>query len=122
VIEVLENGKEIEVSLEGTLYGVESASENAQIDFVGTRDLAIKLSSTEAIHNCLVRKGFRFITGLPASHEDFDAAEPESLTRDEEEDYACATDTMKSALMSSNESPREMFKQLGSSELIRFRK
>lgn len=122
VIETLEGGEEVEVALAGTLYGVESITENSQIDFVGTRDLAMKLSSTQAIKSCLIRKGFRFVTGLPASQDDFDLNQPESLSDKQAEDYACAANTMQAALDDSNESPRAMFERLGTLELLRFRK
>jgi len=121
-IETLENGKEIEVNLAGTLYGVESTNSTDQINFVGAKDLGKKLANTEAIQKCLVKKGFRFITGLPVSHHDYDKAEPVTLTEDQEEDHACAISQMTSAFKGSNESPRAMFKQLGSLELLRFRK
>ncbi len=122
VLETLANGKKMEVSLAGTLFGVESPNGSEQIDFVGTKDLAKKIASTDAVRNCLVRKGFRFVTGMPASHHDYDLEVQERLSEDQEADFACATSKMKAALKNSNESPREMFKQLGSLELLRFRK
>ncbi|MDZ7924301.1 MAG: DUF1592 domain-containing protein [Marinagarivorans sp.] len=122
VMETLADGKKVKVPLNGTLWGVESITEDSKIDFVGTRDLAMQLSSTQAVKSCLIKKGFRFVTGLPTSKDDFDLNQTESLSNKQIEDYACAANIMKAALDKTNESPRAMFEQLGTLELIRFRK
>lgn len=122
VFEVLANGTQMEVSLEGTLYGIESVKDPNSLSFSGAKDLSNQLAATDAIHACLVRKGFRFVTGLPSISEDLDSSVQESLNQDQQEDYACAAAKMSQALMSNNESPHAMFSELGKLELIRFRK
>jgi len=101
---------------------VDSPNDNAQIDFIGAKDLGEQLAVTAAVQQCLVRKGFRFITSLPASHEDYDASQAELLTQDQEADHACAISQMSSVLKNSNQSPRAMFEALGNLEILRFRK
>lgn len=122
VYEVLANGREMAVSLQGSLIGVESVKDPTTLNYAGTKDLSKKLAGTDAIQSCLVRKGFRFVTGLPSSPEDVDKNVKETLTPEQQQDYACASAKMKDALMQNGESPKAMFGELGKLELIRFRK
>jgi len=111
---------QIEVTLNGSLLGVEAVDDVASFDYVGSKDFSNKIASSDAIHSCLVRKGFRFATGYPASVKDLDAGE--TLTDEQKEDFGCAETEMKNALMTNNQSPKAMFGKLGLLELVRFRK
>lgn len=114
------DGKQVSVSLSGSLIGVESVDEPTTIDYSGSKDFSIKISQTEAVQACLVRKGFRFATGLPAGTQDIDGEE--TLTDEQKEDFGCAATEMESALISNGQSPKAMFSKLGTLEMVRFRK
>lgn len=122
VYEVVAGGNQMPVSLAGTLYGVESVRDTSTIEFSGSRDLSLQLSETDAIKSCLVRQGFRFVTGLPVSLADVDGNVQETLSESQQADYACAAAQMEQALIVNGESPKAMFGKLGTLDLVRFRK
>ncbi len=116
------HGVEKEVSLQGTLFGVDSVSDPTTITYSGAKDLSNKIAQTEAVQDCLVRRGFRYVTGLTFTDRDLDTGNREMLTDAQRSAYGCAAERMKSVLQSSGESPRAMFITLATESLVRLRR
>lgn len=121
VMETIE-GMEKEVSLVGTLIGVASTSDGNTIEYVGAKDFSNKIARTEAVKACLVRKSFRFLTGLPSSDRDLDTANQETLTQEQRAAYACIASRMTDTLINAGEDPRSMFIELATEALVRLRR
>lgn len=122
VYEVLADGTQIEVSLNGTLNGISSVKDPQTLTFNGTKDLAKQLAETDAIQTCLVRKGFRYATGYPLQLADVDNNVQEVLSDAQQQDFACVQQQLNTALRDQGESPKALFGTLGTLNLIRFRK
>ncbi len=120
VIETI-GGTQKTVSLSGTLYGVDSTSDEATITFAGAKDLSNKIASTTAVKTCLVRRSFRFLTGLAFYDRDVDLANRETLTDEQRDAYNCSASRMMAAL-ERNQSPRDMFIELATESLLRLRR
>lgn len=116
------HGEEVPVSLEGTLYGVASPSDPATIEYAGAKDFSNRIAETDAVKACLVRRGFRFATGLAFTDRDLDAANRESLSEEQRAAYACAAARMQDAFEAANESPRAMFIELATESMLRLRR
>ena len=115
-------GEEVAVSLEGTLFGVDSTSDQASLEYNGAKDFSNQIADTDAVKSCLVRRGFRFATGLTFNDRDLDTANQESLTEEQRNAYACIASRMNDALVDANESPRAMFVELATESLVRLRR
>jgi len=74
------------------------------------------------VQACLVRRGFRFATGLTFNDRDLDAASQEALTEAQRQAYGCIAARMKDTLQTTNESPRAMFIQLATESMLRLRR
>ncbi|MCB9652441.1 MAG: DUF1592 domain-containing protein [Deltaproteobacteria bacterium] len=110
------------VPLSGILYGVDSTSDSATIEYAGAKDFSNKIAGTDAVQACLVRRGFRFATGLTFNDRDLDAASQEALTEAQRQAYGCIAARMKDTLQTTNESPRAMFIQLATESMLRLRR
>ena len=121
VIETV-HGEDMEVSLEGTLFGVASTSDQEIINYVGAKDLSNQIAQTDAVKACLVRRGFRYITGLPLLDRDLDTAVQEQITEAQRLAYGCIASRMTEALTQNGESPRAMFIELATESLMRLRR
>ncbi len=115
-------GEQVAVSLEGTLFGVDSTSDQASLEYTGAKDFSNQIADTDAVKSCLVRRGFRFATGMTFNDRDLDTANQESLTEEQRNAYACIASRMKDALVDTNESPRAMFVELATESLVRLRR
>ncbi len=115
-------GEEVAVSLEGTLFGVDSTSDPATVMYSGAKDFSNRIAETDAVKSCLVRRGFRYATGLAFTDRDLDAANRESLSEEQREAYACIASRMTEALEAANDSPRAMFIALATESLLRLRR
>ena len=111
-----------QVSLEGTLFGVSSTSDTESIAFAGAKDFSNKIAQTDAVKTCLIRKSFRFLTGLPFSDRDLDTASRETLSDEQRTAYSCVASRMADALNTSGDSPRTMFIELATETLLRLRR
>lgn len=113
-------GKNIEVEVAGTLMGIASVSDPAQIEYAGAKDFSNKIAQSNAVLECLVRKGFRFTTGYPMSVNDIDG--DENLTLQQKHDFGCAQTELTRALKMSGQSPKALFRKMATLHLVRFRK
>lgn len=120
VIETI-RGVETEVSLAGRLLGVESVVDTAAIDYAGAKDFSNKIAATDAVKACLVRKGFRYVTGLAAQDRDLEIADQEVLSEEQRHDFGCVASRMSDVLANSD-SPRAMFIALATESLMRLRR
>ena len=116
------NGIQTTVPLSGILYGVDSTSDAATIEFAGAKDFSNKIADTDAVKSCLVRRGFRFATGLTFADRDLDTARQEDLTAEQRLAYGCVASQMRQAFESNGESPRAMFIELATQSLLRLRR
>ena len=121
VLETL-RGRQVPVSIEGTLYGVSSTSDEATIRYAGAKDLSNRIAHTEAVAACLVRRSFRFLTGLTFVDRDLDLAQRESLTAEQRRTYRCVASRMREAFDRNNDSPRALFAQLATDSLLLLRR
>lgn len=109
------------VSLMGTLYGIESTADGQTLTFTGAKDFSNKIANTEAVRKCLVRRGFRYVTGLTFFDRDVDTGRRETLTDEQRRAYSCTASRMMTAL-EANQSPRDMFVALATDSLLRLRR
>ena len=115
------NGVEKRVSLAGTLFGVESVSDANSIEYTGAKDFSNKIAQTDVVKRCLVRRGFRFLTGLTFFERDVDIGNRETLTDEQRRAYSCSASRMTAAL-AQGDNPRAMFIQLATDSLVRLRR
>ena len=115
-------GTETPVSIEGTLIGVETVSDGNVITYAGAKDFSNKIARTGAVQTCLVRKGFRYLTGLAYLDRDLDTANQESLSEEQRTTYGCVASRLTEVLSESGESPRAMFIELATENLLRLRR
>lgn len=116
------NGVEKPVSLAGTLIGVDSTSDPTMLTYAGAKDFSNQIARTEAARACLIRKSFRWVTGLPSSDRDLDTGNQEQLTEAQRLAYACVAQRMDAALATHQDSPRAMVIELALEGLARFRR
>lgn len=115
-------GVEKTVPLEGTLFGVASTSDPATLEYAGAKDFSNKIADTEAVKLCLVRRGFRFATGLTFNDRDLDVAGQERLSDAQREAFGCVARRMQDAFLAAGESPRAMFIALATEGMLRLRR
>lgn len=113
----------------GELRGTTSAKGSDVLSFNGSKDLGDKIANLPSVRECMVINAFRYTTGLPiAPSEVFkepngDPKKQEPiLSQEQVEDFACAKDILESEYVSSQHSAKEVFKKIGTLELVRFRK
>jgi hypothetical protein len=117
----------VQVDASGRLIGLASLSDSASISFSGAKDLSAKIASLPAVASCMVVNAFRFTTGLPIDREsvsmngNFPMKEDE-LTAEQEEDYACAKEVLLDTYQASGKKPLEVYRKIGTLDLVRFRK
>ena len=115
-------GVQKEVSLEGSLIGVDSPSDPNTLNYAGAKDFSNQIAETETIKSCLVRRGFRYLTGLTFNDRDLDTGSQELLTPEQRETYSCVAARMRDTLVANDESPRSMFIELAMESLLRLRR
>ncbi len=113
----------------GELRGTASTKGSDVLSFNGSKDLGDKIANLPSVRECMVINAFRYTTGLPiAPSEVFkepngDPKKQEPiLSQEQVEDFACAKDILESEYVSSQHSAKEVFKKIGTLELVRFRK
>lgn len=113
----------------GELRGTASTKGTDVISFNGSKDLGEKISTLPSVRECLVVNAFRYTTGLPIGPEAIykqpdgspEGQEP-VLSQEQIEDFNCAKDTLEGEYVSSGSDVKEVFKKIGTLELVRFRK
>lgn len=115
-------GVEQVVSLQGTLFGVDSTSDPASIEYSGAKDFSNKIADSDAVKACLVRRSFRFATGLTFHERDLDTSNQESLTETQRQAYGCVALKMRDVLKDSGDNPRAMLVELATQSLVRLRR
>ena len=113
----------------GELRGTASIKGSDVISFNGSKDLGDKIATLPSVRECMVTNAFRYTTGLPigpdAIYKEPDGSpkkqEP-TLSQEQVEDFTCAKDVLESEYVSSHSNAKEVFKKIGTLELIRFRK
>jgi len=116
------HGEQKVVSLAGTLFGIESASDPATIEYAGAKDLSNEIANTDAVKACLVRRGFRFATGTTFHDRDLDTANRETLSEEQRGKWSCIASRMQDALREGGDSPRAMFITLATERFVRLRR
>ncbi len=110
------------VSLQGTLYGVNSTSDPDMLEYAGAKDFSNKIATTDAVKTCLIRRSFRFLTGLTYADRDLDTARQEDLTMENRLAYGCIASELEQRFEASGESPRAIFVELATESLLRLRR
>ncbi|HEY7774777.1 MAG TPA: DUF1592 domain-containing protein, partial [Marinagarivorans sp.] len=119
-----QQGQILDINSNGVLFGPEIFKDiGTAIDFHGAKALSKVLAETDAVQACLSEKVFRMAIGRPTKPTARDQLTGErGLSDTEVQDYACATQTLNTALQQSNQSPKALLKTLGTLDLIRFRR
>jgi hypothetical protein len=105
----------------GTLYGVNSLFDGEALDFDGAKDLSNKFAQLESVQSCFSANVFRYAMDIGHNRINIDSEQTGTLTEEERADYSCSVDALSSTLAASN-SIRDLFTQLGTLDLVRFRK
>ncbi|QEY14675.1 DUF1592 domain-containing protein [Cellvibrio sp. KY-GH-1] len=94
------------------------------LPFNGSKDLGriMVANNLPGVNACLIQKSFRFATGYSLSREFQDDTAEKALTTQQQSQLACINDSLKTKLSGSNGNPRAMLKELGMSNVIRFRR
>jgi polyisoprenoid-binding protein YceI len=94
------------------------------IAFTGSKDLGKVMVANDlpGVDACLIQKSFRFATGYSLSREFQDDTLETALSTQQQSQLACVNDALKTRLNASNGNPRAMLKELGMSNVIRFRR
>ena len=121
VIETIQ-GIEQEVSLQGTLYGIDSTGDQDSLDFVGAKDLSNQIADTQTVKNCLIRRSFRYLTGLPLTDDDADTGARESLGPEERNSRLCLQESLRGVMERAGDSPRAVFVELATERLVQLRR
>jgi hypothetical protein len=118
-ITVDHNGLSIDST--GTLYGVTSLYDGGTMAFAGAKDLSNKFAELDVVQNCFSANVFRYAMDIGHDAIDVNNDRAGELTDEEKEDYGCSVDTLSETLGSSN-SMSELFTELGTLDVVRFRK
>ena len=118
------NNVELPIDSSGTLFGTEIYKDHGDSEaFNGAKALGKILAGKDAVQACLSEKFFRQAVGRPVKNGAVDQLVSErELAGFEKTSYACAHETLNNALKDNNQSPKAMFKTLGTLDLIRFRR
>ena len=112
----------------GELIGVASIDDTATLTFQGSKDLGKKMADLASVKECLVTNTFRYATGFPIDRKSYSTLEggqdnePAALTRNQEESFACAKQQLLDAYASSNSSAKNVYRKIGTLDLVRLRK
>jgi hypothetical protein len=94
----------------GSLMGTESVKDGNTLNFTGAKGLGEAIAKLEAVEACLIQNSFRYMLNLPINKDavykvNGDALEP-TLTKEQQEDFACVNDQLRQVYQSENESPK----------------
>lgn len=111
----------------GELIGLASLNDSASISFNGAKDLGEKMASLPAVAECMVVNTFRYTTGLAIDRDSVAkngtaTIREDELSDEQAEDYACAKEVLLDTYQSSGKRPMEVYRKMGTLDLVRFRK
>ena len=119
--------KGVSVDASGRLIGLAKLDDGGSIDFNGAKDLGKKMGSLPAVAECMVINTFRYTTGLPIDRDSVaqnaNTTVPEDeLTNEQVQDFACAKEVLLDTYNSSGKKPMDVYRKVGTLDLVRFRK
>ncbi len=107
-----------------TAVNFEKDSGGPGLPFTGAKGLAksIVANNLPGVDACLINKSYRYATGYSLSRvfQDDNAEKP--LNTLQQNHFACVNDQLKTKLTASNRNPRAMLKEIGMSNVTRFRR
>lgn len=112
----------------GQLIGLSDLNDiGSVINFEGSKDLGEKMASLPAVAECMVVNSFRYTTGLPIDRDSVakngtTTIRDDELTDEQAEDFACAKEVLLDTYESSGKRPIEVYRKIGTLDLVRFRK
>lgn len=118
----------VPVDNSGQLIGLSDLNDTgSSISYQGSKDLGEKMASLPAVAECMVVNSFRFTTGLPIDRNSVakngTTTIPDDEISDEQaEDFACAKEVLLDSYESSGKRPMEVYRKIGTLDLVRFRK
>jgi len=117
----------VEVDTSGQLIGLSGLNDSASISYSGTKDLANKIASLPAVAECMVANSFRFTTGLAIDMDSVakngnSTVREDELTSEQVEDFACAKEVLLDTYETSGKKPMNVYRKIGTLDLVRFRK
>jgi len=74
------------------------------------------------VQRCLVRKSFRWMTGLPLTDRDVDVGRREDLSADQRRARACVQQDLTSLFANANQDPRALLLELATERLMWLRR
>jgi hypothetical protein len=114
------NGLTIDAN--GELIGLSSFTDGNSVAFTGSKELSNQLKGLAAVQSCFVEKSFRFVMGTGSTVFDHKNPDLVTMTDDEKAGYACSVQKMKNAMSTAGQNPRAAFRELGASDIVRYRK
>ena len=113
----------LDIDIAGILYGTENPGDTDSIPFSGAKGLSKVVAALPGASECLIEKGFRFISGMPLNEKGVDAVATEkALTAEQESDFACAADKARAAYTAEGSSAKAAITALVMQDLLRYRK
>jgi hypothetical protein len=117
----------VQVDAAGQLIGLSNLNDSAAITYSGAKDLATKMASLPAVAACMVANSFRYTTGLAIDVDSVakngnSTVREDELTSDQVEDFACAKEVLLDTYETSGKKPMEVYRKIGTLDLVRFRK
>ncbi|HJL39796.1 MAG TPA: DUF1592 domain-containing protein [Myxococcales bacterium LLY-WYZ-16_1] len=110
------------VSIRGTLFGVDSTVDSTSIDFSGAKDFSNRIANAPALDRCLVRKTFRWATGLPLTERDVDRSQREDLSPERRRAFACMQSELLDSFQRAGEDPRALIIDIALHEISALRR
>jgi hypothetical protein len=94
------------------------------LGFVGAKGLAktIVANNLPGVDACMINKSYRYATGYALSRTFQDDNLEKALTTQQQSHFACVEQGLKTKLAASNRNPRAMLKEIGMSNVTRFRR
>lgn len=114
------NGLSVDSS--GELIGVGAVGDGEVLSFDGGMDFSRKIAKLDTTRSCFVKNNFRLAMGTGPDIFNLFNKKDQMLSSDEKSSYACAMDTLNSAMSNNENSPRAMLEGLGALHVVRYRK
>ncbi len=108
------------IDSQGIMYGVSSLHDNNTITFNGAKELAHKIANLDATRQCFVDTAFRMAMGTGSKL--LDQTMDIKLSDSEVASYTCEVQKLDDQMKTSDNSPFELLKALGTMESVRYRK
>lgn len=117
----------VQVNAAGQLIGLSDLNDTASISYSGAKDLANKMASLPAVAECMVANSFRYTTGLAidvnsVAKNGNSTVREDELSSEQVEDFACAKEVLLNTYETSGKKPMDVYRKIGTLDLVRFRK